>query len=923
MIRKNRLKNIGRNIGHQIGRFLSILFIVALGAGFMAGLAATSEDMYDTADGYMDEYGWYDLHVKCPIGFSREDIAAVSSLDFVENVQQANVLDLVLQRPDGTTQTGRIYSMDLTGSDGLNRFELTQGRLPENSGECVLQSVLAQYMDNAPAIGEELTVSKDNQGYETILSTVATDKLVVVGYVSSPMCLGVQGDRTTSGDGTVNLHIYTTSAWIPNDEPTDLYLSLSGARVINTFSQAYDDMSLEAEQELKDVGSERVVLQAQAYLQKADKGAEGLQMLGQAVRSVSSLFASAQGDIDLRAEQLALAASALDDGSEKGRRAAELLAKEKTALESMTAEKMLEEADAAAAAMDAEAQKMRTDAQAVKKVSWLVMSRSDSVGFSSYRENVKKVSALAVIFPVFFFAVALLVALTSMTRLVEEKRGEAGILKALGMSHGNILAEYIFFSLSASVLGCVLGFAIGFRLFPSSIASAYGMLYSMPRVVTPVRWNIVAVVAPLTVTSILLATVLACWGTFKSCPAALMIPKAPAPGKRVLLEKVTPVWRRLSFLLKVTFRNLFRYRKRFLMTVIGVAGCTALLLTGFGLRDSIHDIVHKQFDELFHFDLTITLRDGERIATDESLTAYLSDTARFEEFTVLSQSSGSASVKKASGSVNILVPKDVEKFGDFVTLRTYKKNEPLTLTDGGMILTKKLSETLGLSPGDTVTLENADGLTGDAVVTGIAESYLYNCAFLTPDGYRSVFGEDPGYTSVYCICAEGVNGSDEVSTAMAYDSILFASSTSSVGKTFNDNLASINGVIWVLILSAGLLCVVVLYNLISVNIEERRRELATLRVLGFYVRETEWYIFRETNFLSVIGGLVGLVAGVFLHRYVVRTVEIDAVMFGRDIYFPSYLYAIGVTMLFTLAVNFLMRRKIRKTDMVESMKAND
>lgn len=923
MIRKNRLKNIGRNIGHQIGRFLSILFIVALGAGFMAGLAATSEDMYDTADGYMDEYGWYDLHVKCPIGFSREDIAAVSSLDFVEKVQQANVLDLVLQRPDGTTQTGRIYSMDLTGSDGLNRFELTQGRLPENSGECVLQSVLAQYMDNAPAIGEELTVSKDNQGYETILSTVATDKLVVVGYVSSPMCLGVQGDRTTSGDGTVNLHIYTTSAWIPNDEPTDLYLSLSGAREINTFSQAYDDMSLEAEQELKDVGSERVVLQAQAYLQKADKGAEGLQMLGQAVLSVNSLFASAQGDIDLRAEQLAMAASALDDGSEKGRRAAELLAKEKTALESMTAEKMLEEADAAAAAMDAEAQKMRTDAQAVKKVSWLVMSRSDSVGFSSYRENVKKVSALAVIFPVFFFAVALLVALTSMTRLVEEKRGEAGILKALGMSHGNILAEYIFFSLSASVLGCVLGFAIGFRLFPSSIASAYGMLYSMPRVVTPVRWNIVAVVAPLTVTSILLATVLACWGTFKSCPAALMIPKAPAPGKRVLLEKVTPVWRRLSFLLKVTFRNLFRYRKRFLMTVIGVAGCTALLLTGFGLRDSIHDIVHKQFDELFHFDLTITLRDGERIATDESLTAYLSDTARFEEFAVLSQSSGSASVKKASGSVNILVPKDVEKFGDFVTLRTYKKNEPLTLTDGGVILTKKLSETLGLSPGDTVTLENADGLTGDAVVTGIAESYLYNCAFLTPDGYRSVFGEDPGYTSVYCICAEGVNGSDEVSTAMAYDSILFASSTSSVGKTFNDNLASINGVIWVLILSAGLLCVVVLYNLISVNIEERRRELATLRVLGFYLRETEWYIFRETNFLSVIGGLVGLVAGVFLHRYVVRTVEIDAVMFGRDIYFPSYLYAIGVTMLFTLAVNFLMRRKIRKTDMVESMKAND
>ena len=515
--------------------------------------------------------------------------------------------------------------------------------------------------------------------------------------------------------------------------------------------------------------------------------------------------------------------------------------------------------------------------------------------------------------------VALLVALTTMTRLVEENRTQIGTLKALGFSNVEILGEYMFYSLLSSALGCILGFSVGFRLFPKAISSAYAMMFTLPEVTTSVRHDIVLWVAPVTVGSILLATLWACWSEFRACPAKLMQPKAPAAGKRIWLEHLPFIWKRLSFTHKVTCRNLFRYKKRFFMTVIGVAGCSALLVTGFGLRDSINDIVNKQFGEIYLYQMNV-LTDGEMLSDD--LVKYLDDKEVFDGWLPYSDESGKVMANGKSESANIEVPSDVSDFGSFISLRNRKTKEKLTLSDDGAVLTEKLCETLGVTVGDSVTLQNSDGREAEMKVIGITENYLTSFAYVAPGGYANAFGKSADFR--HLLCMVGNAATDAVSEKLlGFDNVLYVNASQSLKDNFADSIKSIDGVIFVLILSAGLLCMVVLYNLTNVNICERRKELATIRVLGFHPGEVSRYIFRETDALSLIGSAAGLFAGIWLHSFVVRTVEVDQVMFGRSIYPLSFVFALAISLLFTFIVDLIMRKQIRSVDMVEAMKSND
>jgi len=899
-VKKTRRKNIFRGIRGSLNRFFSILFIVALGSGFMAGLAATSPDMYATADKYADDCNLYDLDIKSALGFDDSDLAAICAEDITKHAMPAKVNDIVLTTDDGEEYTSRVYGI-LDGADqpDMNGFVLKEGRMPENSGECVIQPIKGRYFEGGIKIGDTLSVKSN---------TAVCNELKVVGFVESPMSMAIVSEPSSVGMGSIALDVYVYRDFYSFDYYTDIYLSVNGASDLDTFGNKYDSLIDSAVDAVEALGKERSEIQTKDMISALNdsinaigllKGylkqplTEDLIKLLKAKTDEIKVTYSGTPEIITVFEPLL---STINDLSANGNTEA--------------LSKSIEEATANAEAMRSKLSEIR----------WIVRTRNDAVGFSTYESNVGKVAALSKIFPVFFFMVSLLVSLTTMTRLVEENRTQIGTLKALGFSNGQILGEYISYSMLSSALGCLLGFSVGFRLFPSVISSAYGMLFVLPKINTPIRWDIVLWVAPVTVLSILLATVWSCWNEFRSCPAKLMQRKAPVAGKRILLERITPFWNRFSFTKKVTARNLFRYKKRFYMTIIGVAGCSALLVTGFGIRDSINDIVDKQYGEIYRYQLNL-LTDGEKLS--DELTDTLGDKSMITSWLPFANESGKVIFNGKSESVSLNVPSDLNAFSDFIALRERKTKNDIKLSNDGAVLTEKLCETLGIAVGDTVEIESSDGSKGSIKVSGIAENYISSIAYLSNDLYREAFGEEPNYRYISCVLPNTADSDKITARLLEFDNILYINSSESLKSSFADSLKSIDGVVLVLILAAGLLSVVVLYNLTNVNVCERHKELATIRVLGFHKREAENYIFRETNALSIIGTVIGFAVGIWLHSFVVRTVEIDQVMFGRTIYPMSYLYSFLISFAFTLLVNTVMRRQIRKIDMAEAMKAND
>lgn len=906
-VKKTRAKNIFRGIRGSLNRFLSILFIVALGSGFMAGLAATSPDMYATADRYMDEYNWYDLDIKSTLGFSNDDLLAIRDENGIVYAQGARVVDTVLKASDDETYTSRVFGiLDKNGNTVINRARLKEGRMPENDDECVIQPVSGRYFAGNLKIGDELSVSADG---------ARSDRLKIVGFVESPMCISLISEPSSVGTGKITLDIYVHTDFFEYDYFTDVFVMLEGAKALDTFGDEYSCLSSDHTEALKRLADGRLAIRETELKNGIETQIEQLEAVRNALGEAVAAGSALTKDTVTRLKENAVVISAI---SQSDPALAKLLGDTQTAV--YDALKSTEPPDESGIKkLDDAIAVLREKITEIDGGAWLVRTRDDSAGYSSYDSNVGKVAALSKIFPVFFFMVALLVALTTMTRLVEENRTQIGTLKALGFSNVEILGEYMFYSLLSSALGCISGFSVGFRLFPKAISSAYAMMFTLPEVTTSVRHDIVLWVAPVTVGSILLATLWACWSEFRACPAKLMQPKAPAAGKRIWLEHLPFIWKRLSFTHKVTCRNLFRYKKRFLMTVIGVAGCSALLVTGFGLRDSINDIVNKQFGEIYLYQMNV-LTGGEMLSDD--LVKYLDDKEVFDGWLPYSDESGKVMANGKSESANIEVPSDVSDFGSFISLRNRKTKEKLTLSDDGAVLTEKLCETLGVTVGDSVTLQNSDGREAEMKVIGITENYLTSFAYVAPGGYANAFGKSADFR--YLLCRVGNAATDAVSEKLlGFDNVLYVNASQSLKDNFADSIKSIDGVIFVLILSAGLLCMVVLYNLTNVNICERRKELATIRVLGFHPGEVSRYIFRETDALSFIGSAAGLIAGIWLHSFVVRTVEVDQVMFGRSIYPLSFVFALAISLLFTFIVDLIMRKQIRSVDMVEAMKSND
>lgn len=553
---------------------------------------------------------------------------------------------------------------------------------------------------------------------------------------------------------------------------------------------------------------------------------------------------------------------------------------------------------------------------------WYIQDRSGNPGYSDYSENTDRIAAVGDVFPLIFFIVAALVCLTTMTRMVEEQRIEMGTMKALGYGGWQIAMKYAVYAMSACISGGVVGAIIGFKLFPYVIMKAYSIMYYLGKLETPYRADIAFMAIAAMAVCTAAATFSACYASLKEVPATLMRPKAPKAGRRVLLEKIPFIWKKLSFTSKVTVRNLFRYKKRFFMSVIGIAGSGALLVTAFGLNDSIFGIIEKQFGDIWQMDVQAYVYEAMPLADMQEL---LGKNPANDDFdSVMFCLDSQMECKNGGRSQNGVHLLGVESAGSMAgRVSLHNGGAPVTLDDSGVVVTAKLAETLSIKAGDEINMRTG-GEDHLMRVIGVADNYVYHYVYITAAYYETVFGKAMLYNGFMGNLKDGLTDEtmDAMSTQLLSDSRMYTVRTiESIYASVWDSLSILNYVVLVLILGSGMLTFVVMLNLTNINIGERMRELATLRVLGFYDKEMYAYIFRENNALSVIGAFVGLLFGKIMHLFVIRTCEVDMVMFVRSAKPLSYVYAFALTIVFSLIVNLLMRPKVRAIDMVESLKS--
>ena len=925
-------KELLRTIARAPGRFLALLAIVALGAGFYAGLRMCAPDMDRALDRYFDDTNAYDIRVVSTLGLTDDDLVVLRAVEGVETLEGAFECDAVASM-NGSDYTMRFHSLP----EQLNNLSLVEGEWPQANNECVICA--DRIMDTPFAVGDAIQLAARNGsgGASAGGDSLAEGAYTVVGLVRSPYYVSQVSLGTSSvGSGIVQQFVYVPAADFKRTVPyAEAFLSVEGARDEFMGSDAYWQRVGEVKQRIQDIAPERE------------------QHRLDTLSSLSSLrfsdeLPSYRGFLDLLDMRLNMDLSSDDD---------------------LTCE-------------------------------WLVMDRDKNVGAKSFSSDAERVDHIASVFPFVFFLVAALVALTTMTRMVDEERMLIGTFKALGYSQARITGKYLVYAFAASGIGSAIGIVVLGQLLPAVIMNAYAIMYRVPNDSYPLDPALTALSAGLSIGICLVSTWFAVARTLRERPAALMLPPAPKTGKRILLERVGPVWRRLSFSWKVTCRNLFRYKKRLVMTLIGIAGCTALLLTGLGLHDAINDIIDVQYTDIVHDNATITLTSraakeaagegghavetagenanaargvaeggvnaeaadegvgaqasgdaadegvGEQVSGDaaadaaspngasegrQAVQAVLDDANLVYSYTPAHVETMLASGPRASDKrCDVVVPIDPQAFENMMTLRTRVGHEPLELRDGEAIINEKMSIDLGVSVGDELvlaeqdTMGNATSTTYTVKVSGLSEIYIYNFVFMNERTYTDIWGKAPVQETYFADVTTDPQERSELDSALASTgAVKTAAYNDETIGTYRTMLRSVDLIVVVLVVSAAALAFIVLYNLTNINIAERVREIATLKVLGFTRGETRAYIFREVTLLSILGCLIGLVIGVPLESFVVTTAEVDQVMFGRTIHALSFAIGFVLTLVFAAASMLLMFPKLTRIDMVESLKSNE
>ena len=1028
-------KDIYRTITGTLPRFLSIFFIVVLGVAFYSGIRVTQKDMHITADHQFDGSRLMDVKVMGTLGISEENLTALRKLKNVQSVEGGHSVD-VIARKQGSDEEHAIKVMGKT--DKLNQITIIDGKLPQASGECLVDEWYAQQNDLKK--GDVLNLSSGNE--DDLKDTLKDTTYKITGIGSSSEYLSRSRGSTGIGTGTLSGFIVVQPSEFSSDIYTEVYLTAKGAKQERAYSDAYKNKVKQLEEEIKDISKienekrlKSVQKEAEEKIDKKEKkfkkerkkaykkldqaekklnqsgirqiqnARKQLKTQKQTIRSKSKELKTQEAklktqeknlqtkeqqiqgamqagmisqeeakaslaQINAGKEQIKTARSKINAGKKQISRAKTKIAKAETTLDQKSSElkkakqtiktneaklvsarkqitsgekkiakaesklssgeKKLKRSRKKAEKKFKEAEQKiadaRQDVKDIKKGKWYVLNREKMQSYVEYGQEADRIAALGRVVPVIFFLVAALVSLTAMTRMVEEQRTQIGMMKALGYSGVHIAMKYVTYALAATLSGSILGAVIGEKLLPWIIINAYKMMYTgLGDVYTPLEIEYSVMAGGLAVGVVVLAVLSACYKELREKPAQLMRPVAPKEGKRILLERIPFIWKRLSFIWKATMRNLFRYKKRFFMTIFGIGGCMALLLLGFGIKDSISAISEKQYGEIITYDFSITHKDGISETKKEDLIQYAK---KQEHMTDLIEVSESAVTIRANGKkqdATMIQPMSKKDLNGYISLQDRKSKTKYQLDDDGIILTEKAASLLGVKKGDSIKIQRSGDKQITAKISQITENYMQHKVYMTPKLYEKLYHKKAQTTGIYCIekniskkkmqeNGKQILARDEAST------LHFCADDE---KTMSDMVNNLNIVVVVLIVSAGLLAFVVLYNLNNINISERRMELATIKVLGFYDGEVGAYVYRENILLTILGTIAGIILGIILHKYVIFTTEVDLIMFGRQIYVQSYIYSILLTIAFSILVNAFVYFQLKKIDMVESLKSTE
>lgn len=859
-------KNIAKEFKTGFGRFIAIMVIIAIGVGFLIGILQATPDMKNTMDSFLEENKASDITVKGTFGLTQEDVDKLAALDCVESVTPVLSTDSETQA-DGKEFVVRLNGLDLS-SDYLNTLTLEEGRMPEKGTNEVV-AIRSSNKFEEISVGTEISIDPENSTYGDVYAQTTFE---VVGIVSSPDYFYVDGRETSSlGTGAVGSILYGYSEDLYDLQKDGSVFSLLGTVSKGEVEIAYTDCWL-------------TVTGAEEYRR-------------------------------------------FDDNYKN------YVLEQSTAIESLGAlqsEKVQEQVDALRSLAAMMGQEV-----SLADAEWYVLDRAGTnVSYVSFALNCEKVEDIAGIFPVFFIIVAALVALTSMTRMVDEDRMQIGTFKALGYGRGRIMSKYLIYCCLASVIGCLVGILCGFALLPSIFWRAYETLYQLPALSYGFSWVLAIAVFGISLAGTAAVTWGACYNSLKEKPSSLMQPKAPKPGKRILLERVPFIWKPLKFKWKATIRNIFRYKKNMLLTIISVMGCTALILTGFGLNDSVNAVTDIQYGSILRYDTMVEYTGDLAQSENEALNGFLADAGEENYLSVYKESGRLVfgSGKNSSSETVDLYVVENSSFNDFVSLHNRKTSAIIDVTkspEDAIVLPENIAVVYGIEKGDTVSYSR----TGEDPVTvkvyDICENYTGSYVYISASAYNALFGREVSANTILVRSDLDEGARDEtVRNILGGNSgdkfeVSSVEFTSTQEETFAGLSSTMGLVIAVLVVSAGALAAIVLYNLTNINIDERRREIATLRVLGYRKAEVAGYIYREGAILTVVGALLGLGLGVLLHMFIVNRVNSVSMMFGASIGGLSFVWSLLLTLAFAAIVYAFMLIKLNKINMAESLKSNE
>ena len=923
-----------REIRKSRKRFFSLFLLVMLAAAFFSGIRTTSPDMKYTASKYYKDQNLMDIRMISTLGFMEDDLDKVSSYEGVLCAEGSRQVDL---------QMGNLVVSVFSMPENLNKLYLQEGRLAISNGECVIDSKLAE--DQELKIGDMITLlDPDNSESDMdIASTKLEDyTYTIVGIADSPLYVSVDRGTSNVGTGTISAFIYVPESEFDWDYYTTIYLLLKDTQDMEAYTDEYEDYTKDFAKAMEDFGQELV---DSRYEYLHDEGQRIIDEEREKISEAESDLEDAKAQLDASKNELSQAQEQLTQTQEQ------LTQTQATEAQQAYFEDAQKELDEAQSQID-DAQKEIADAQeeidkaneeiedAQKEIDDMdkgtsyVLSRSANTGYMNYKQDAEKMGDLAQVFPTIFYLVAALSCLTSITRMVEDHRSEIGTLKALGYSYSMISIKYIGYAFLASFTGGIIGLIWGSTLLPVLCFDAWKGQYTLPDlklILQPQTYLISAGIAVVAVTG---TAYLSSRVELQARPAVLMRPRSPKAGKRVFLERIGFIWNRLKFTSKVSCRNLFRYKQRFWMTVIGIAGCTALLVVGLGLYDSLYTVIDKQFIDVTHYDAYLDLdtdEDDEKISAIDKM---LEDSSIVSDhMSVFTDTIASVNSDDSIIGTYIVAVEDFQEFANYVSIAHRTDNEEVVIpkdtadaSSGSMqaLFTEKLADTYGLDIGDVAVIVMSDDTVVKLEVADIIENYVYNYIYLDFEDLDAI--TDDNLVNNRFIIKYISDATDDQIDELSSDLVAMEGASSytrinSVVDRFRDSLEAVNVAVGIIIVAAAALAFIVLYNLTNINISERIRELATLKVLGFTDKETTNYIYRENTVMTLLGIIFGLIGGKYLLVWLMATVESSYMMFGRDVSMESYIISAVLTAGFSLFVNIIAHFSIQKIDMATSLKS--